>query len=1060
MPSADWDRVKQIFHEVIQKTEPERERLLEVLCGEDSELRSNVETLLAAYGDAGEFMESLTFEGGDAAAAAAAGLAAADPPEGPGTRIGDFKLLQLIGEGGFGAVYMAEQERPIRRRVALKIIKPGMDSKEVIARFEAERQALAMLNHPNIASVYDAGMTDTGRPYFVMELVRGLPITDFCDDNRLSTRERLHLFRDVCNAIHHAHQTGIIHRDIKPSNVLVTMHAGEPVPKVIDFGVAKATHHRLTEKTLFTDFSHFVGTPTYMSPEQAELGALEIDERSDVYSLGVLLYELLTGSTPLDGTALRRVAYFEMLRILREEEPPKPSTRLSTLGEAANMVARNRGADAGALSKLLRGDLDWIAMKALEKKRSRRYETAADLADDIDRYFYRDPIRARPPSVAYRLQKFAAKRRVPLGSAAAILTAFIVAGTYTAWQTGSVSARLAEADASSGHGFPSRRLIGDAASLRFGSTSPTTARVTGDGRHLLRYAEERRGFELIDIDTHEVRELTSEGPDPVQASVTRWLLSPDERNIAATVESPSERRDDPGAVELRLFEVGGEGTGRLVYSWDSSSLALGSVRPFGWAADDPRIFLWLMRRDRSAEVASLNLESGDFQVLKTIPWRSLTQQPSLSPDGSFVAYHDADEPNGPNDLFILASDGSHEVRLDDPADDSRPMFAPDGTGVVFLSDRRDGVRDLWFQPLTEGRPTADPRIVFRDVAPFGTARRFASNGSLFYYFAQTRWEVYEADLDAAEGVVGAPRLVAPRAGEMNEGPAFTPRADILGHLRDRGRRLVVRDLGSGAEREIPLAASMLAPSMSWCVGGETAFVTGFQGGTGVAYRVDVQRGLAEPLPLVEPSKILCLDDGDDIVYLQGVAFAGRGQRIIRRSLGTGLEETLYEGDLHLESRSLDGSLIVFDERDGEESRLMILSAAGGAARPIASAPLVRGYGRAWSPLAGAVWEPQGESLLIIRRDANAGPDEMAPEVTLSRLEPDTGLETEVGRFRLPGAEGGFFGARSYTLSADGSRLAFQRHLGLAAEVWAIDGLLDFIQSGERAPPTPGSREVP
>ena len=280
MPNADWDRAKGIFHEVLEKTGTERDLLLEALCGDDSELLSNVRTLLAAHDEADEFLDGLTVD--VSTAPAVAGPPSQDPSEGPSKQIGPYKLLQLIGEGGFGAVYMAEQEEPIRRRVALKLIKPGMDSKQVIARFEAERQALAMLNHPNIASVFDAGTTDSGRPYFVMELVRGVPITEFCDDNRLNTRERLRLFRDVCNAIHHAHLAGIIHRDIKPSNVLVTMHDGEPMPKVIDFGVAKATHHRLTEKTLFTEYSQFIGTPTYMSPEQAELGALEIDERSTI----------------------------------------------------------------------------------------------------------------------------------------------------------------------------------------------------------------------------------------------------------------------------------------------------------------------------------------------------------------------------------------------------------------------------------------------------------------------------------------------------------------------------------------------------------------------------------------------------------------------------------------------------------------------------------------------------------------------------------------------------------------------------------------------------------
>jgi serine/threonine protein kinase len=319
-------------------------------------------------------------------------------PEQPGEQIGRYKLLQLVGEGGFGSVYMAEQKEPVRRRVALKIIKLGMDTKQVIARFEAERQALAMMDHPHIARVFDAGATDTGRPYFVMELVKGVPITEYCDTENLTTKQRLELFTSVCNAVQHAHQKGIIHRDLKPSNVMVTLHDGKPVPKVIDFGIAKATNRELTDKTLFTEHRQFIGTPEYMSPEQAEMSGLDIDTRSDIYSLGVLLYELLTGVTPFDGKRLRSAALNEIQRIIREEQPSKPSTRLSELshvssagaadeadrsGSSVHDIARHRRTDPGALSRLLRGDLDWIIMKALEKDRSRRYETANGFAMDI-----------------------------------------------------------------------------------------------------------------------------------------------------------------------------------------------------------------------------------------------------------------------------------------------------------------------------------------------------------------------------------------------------------------------------------------------------------------------------------------------------------------------------------------------------------------------------------------------------------------------------------------------------------------------------------------------------
>ena len=306
--------------------------------------------------------------------------------EHPGTVIGPYKLLQQIGEGGMGVVWMAEQTQPVQRKVALKVIKPGMDSRQVIARFEAERQALAMMDHVNIARVFDGGTTEAGRPYFVMELVHGVPITKYCDDNHLTPRERLELFVPVCQAIQHAHQKGIIHRDIKPSNVMVTLYDGKPVPKVIDFGVAKATEQKLTERTLFTQYGTMVGTLEYMSPEQAEMSALGVDTRSDIYSLGVLLYELLTGSTPLTHKRMKEAAYAEILRMIKEEEPPKPSTRLSDSGEALASISAQRHMEPAKLTKLVRGELDWIVMKTLEKDRNRRYETANGFAADVQRY--------------------------------------------------------------------------------------------------------------------------------------------------------------------------------------------------------------------------------------------------------------------------------------------------------------------------------------------------------------------------------------------------------------------------------------------------------------------------------------------------------------------------------------------------------------------------------------------------------------------------------------------------------------------------------------------------
>jgi serine/threonine protein kinase/Tfp pilus assembly protein PilF len=351
--------------------------------------------------------------------------------DGPGTCIGPYRLILKLGEGGMGTVYMAEQEAPVRRKVALKIIRPEMDTDQVIARFKAERQALALMDHQNIARVLDVGSTSTGRPYFVMDLVKGVPITEYCDRNHLSARDRLELFVPVCQAIQHAHQKGIIHRDVKPSNVLVTLYDGNPAPKVIDFGVAKATDQRLTEKTMFTQFGQIVGTLEYMSPEQSEMGALDIDTRSDIYSLGVLLYELLTGTTPLNRAKLKVTAFTEILRKIRDEDPPKPSTRLGESEETLATISAQRKTEPARLTKLLRGELDWIVMKALEKDRTRRYETASALARDIQRYLAGDPVEAGPPSPSYRLRKFARKHRTLLATAAAFAALLVVAAAVS-----------------------------------------------------------------------------------------------------------------------------------------------------------------------------------------------------------------------------------------------------------------------------------------------------------------------------------------------------------------------------------------------------------------------------------------------------------------------------------------------------------------------------------------------------------------------------------------------------------------------------------------------------
>jgi serine/threonine protein kinase/tetratricopeptide (TPR) repeat protein len=425
------NQAKSIFLAALEAHAPDRwPTFLEQACGGDAQLRAEVEKLLRARSEIGSFHEvqrpALPATRDEAISGAIS--------EGPGAVIGPFKLLERIGEGGFGVVFMAEQLHPVRRKVALKVLKPGMDTHQVIARFEAERQALALMDHPNIAHILDGGATTSGRPYFVMELVRGIPITQFCDQNRLPVAQRLELFITICHAVQHAHQKGIIHRDLKPTNVLVTLHDDKAVAKVIDFGIAKASGQQLTEKTLFTNFAQMIGTPLYMSPEQAQMSGLDVDTRSDVYSLGMMLYELLTGTTAFDKERLKTMGYDEICRMIREEEPPKPSTRISTLAKAGTTLSMRGKSDPKRLRHLFRGELDWIVMKCLEKDRTRRYQTASGLAMDLQHYLADEPVLACPPSAAYRLRKFARKYRALLRIAALFVLLLVAAAAVSTWQ--------------------------------------------------------------------------------------------------------------------------------------------------------------------------------------------------------------------------------------------------------------------------------------------------------------------------------------------------------------------------------------------------------------------------------------------------------------------------------------------------------------------------------------------------------------------------------------------------------------------------------------------------
>ena len=834
--SDQHDRVEEILSRTLELEPNDRLAFLAEACGDDHELRDKVESVLRAADEAQGFMEGKT--------------AVQEVPvtEGPGSQIGRYKLLQKIGEGGFGVVYMAEQQEPVVRKVALKVIKLGMDTRQVVARFEAERQALALMDHPHIAKVLDGGATDAGRPFFVMELVQGIPITRFCDESRFSTAQRLELFGQVCSAIQHAHQKGIIHRDIKPSNILVTLHGDKPVPKVIDFGIAKATQQRLTEKTLFTQFQQFIGTPAYMSPEQASLSGLDIDTRSDIYSLGVLLYELLTGKTPFDTKSLLSAGYEEIRRVIREVDPPRPSTRLSTLaGEELASMARQHDTDPKKLGVLMRGDLDLIVMKALEKDRTRRYETANGLAMDLQRYLNNEPVSAVAPSAGYKLRKFVRRNRKTVGISI-IIAALLVAWIATSAWSGILASRAAVAKANE-----TRAKANETEALRMLEQQLSETQLT------LERMQTQKAEELLSTDAwlnglgYLGQVLRSNPSNQVAAArLTSALIY---RRFSIPVAEPMRHEYPVGSAQLspdgqRVVTASYDRTARV---WDANT---GAPLTAPMRHEDIVLYAQLSpegqrvvtaSQDKTARVWDAN--TGE-PLIEPMRHEATVASAQFSPDGQRVV-------TASQDKTARVWDANTGEPLTEPMRHEGPVssaqFSPDGQRVVTAS--QDGTARVW--NVNTGAPLTEP---IRHEGPVSSAQFSPEGQRVVTASGDKTARVWDAN-------TGEPLTEPIRHEDYVISAQFSPDGQrVLTASRDKTAR--VWDVNTGAPLTEPMRHEGWVNSAQFSPDGQRVVTAS---GDKTARVWDANTGA----PLTEPMR-----HEDEVMSAQ---FTPEGQRVVTAS---------------------------------------------------------------------------------------------------------------------------------------------------------------------------------